>query len=185
MEPRHTTGRRSAGARKPAQRGLPYGRSQKPGTSRSTRTKPSIQTRPFANRPGAAGSKQPRRGLAGLTAAARQKPARSPFEKASARLASGRQSKQSGGRAAAVANMARGLMTQGSAPNSKKGPAALAMAAAGAVGGIAVARRRKAGTSPEAEATTDTTLHVSSEPAEVGGRPEVDTPPGPRPTSQS
>ena len=60
-------------------------------------------------------------------------------------------------------------MSQESARGSKKGPAALAMAAAGAVGGVALARRRKAGSAAEGEATTDSTLHVSSEPVEVAG----------------
>ena len=71
--------------------------------------------------------------------------------KASARLLSGRQRKQSGARVAAVADVARGLIDQGSARGSKKVPPALAMAAAGAVGGVVLARRRKAGTATEPE----------------------------------
>jgi uncharacterized protein (TIGR03382 family) len=67
-------------------------------------------------------------------------------------------------------------MSKGSARSSKKGPAAIALAAAGAVGGAALARRRKDGTAPDVEATTDTTLHVSSEPVETAGPPaEGDT----------
>ena len=181
MEPRYRTGRRSTGTTTPPLRGFPYGRSQKPQPSRPARGRPSIQTRPFSTRPAAAGSKQPRRGLAGLSAMGRQRPAPSPFAKASARLAPRRQTKQSGGRAAAAANLARGLMSQGSARNSKKGPAALAMAAAGAVGGVALARRRKAGVAPETETATDTTLHVSSEPVQAAGTPPAgrEAPPSP------
>ena len=177
MEPRRTSGRRSAGARKPKQQGFPYGSARAPGPARPARGRPSVQLR-------AAGadrraSKQPRGGLARLGGVGRKKPARSPLGKASARLASRQQTKQSGGRAAAVGNLARGLMSQGSARSSKKGPAALAMAAAGAVGGVALARRRKAG-SAEGEATTDSTLHVSSEPVEAAGpRVEGGTPPPP------
>ena len=178
MEPTRTSGRRSAGARKPKQRGVPYGSARTPGPARPSRERPSVGLRAAGGnrRP----SKQPRGGLAGLGGVGRQKPARSQFKKASARLASRQQSKQSRGRAAAVSNLARGLMSQGSARSSKKGPAALAMAAAGAVGGVALARRRKAGSAAEGEATTDSTLHVSSEPVEAAGpRVEGATPPPP------
>ena len=178
MESRRTSGRRSAGARKPPQRGFPYGSSQRPAPSRPARARPPVQLR------AARGDRRPPEqrggGLARLGAVGRQKPARSRFEKASAR----RKGKQSGGRAAAVANVARGLMSQRSARGSKKGPAALAMAAAGALGGVAVARRRKAGTAVEPEAVTDdTTLHVSTEPVEpveaAGARAEGGTAPPP------
>ena len=91
---------------------------------------------------------------------------RSP--KASARPAFGRRSKQPAGKAAALAGMARGAMPKGAAPASKKGPAALAMAAAGGLAGVVLARRRKGGAT-EGQQGPDTTLHVSSEPAEVVG----------------
>ena len=94
---------------------------------------------------------------------------RSP--KASARPALGRRTKQPAGKAAALAGMARGAMPKAAAPASKKGPAAIAMAAAGGLAGVVLARRRKAGGS-EGQEGPDTTLHVSSEPAEVvGDRP--------------
>ncbi|HEV2724418.1 MAG TPA: hypothetical protein VGV10_07270 [Thermoleophilaceae bacterium] len=92
---------------------------------------------------------------------------------AASRLPSRKRGKQSAGGVAAAASVARGLVSQGSTRGSKKGPAALAMAAAGALGGVALVRRRKAGTTPEADATTDTTLHVSSEPVEGAGPPAV------------
>ena len=88
--------------------------------------------------------------------------------KASARPSLGRRGKQPAGKGATLAGMARGMMPQGATPASKKGPAALAMAAAGALGGVVLARRRKGGAAPESEAP-DTTLHVSSEPVEVAG----------------
>ena len=169
MESRRTSGRRSAGARKPPQRGFPYGSSQRPAPSRPARARPSVQLR--AARGDRRPPKQRGGGLARLDAVGGQKPARSPFEKASARLGARRKGKQSAGRAAAVASVARGLVSQQrSARGSKKGPAALAMAAAGAVGGVALARRRKAGAVGEPEAVTDdTTLHVSTEPVEPAG----------------
>ena len=176
MEPRRTRGGRSAGARKPKQRGFPYGNTRTPGPSRPAGGRPSAQLR--AARGDRRPSKQRRGGLAGLGGVGRKKPARSPFGKASARLASRQQSKQSGGRAAAVGNLARGLMSQGSARSSKKGPAALAMAAAGAVGGVALARRRKAaaGSAP----VIDPTLQVATEPVEAeGARAEDETSPPP------
>ena len=134
MDPRRTSGRRSAGARKPALRSFPYGSSQRPRPLRPARGGRSVQLR--AGGAKQRGSKLPRRGLAGLAAAGRQRPARSPFEKASGRLASRRQRKQSAGRGAAVATIARGLVSKESA-RSKKEPAVRAMAAAGAVGGVA------------------------------------------------
>ena len=56
---------------------------------------------------------------------------------------------QTGSRATAAAHAARGLMSQRSAGGSKKGPAAVAMATAGALGGIVLARRRRAAGSDE------------------------------------
>ena len=88
--------------------------------------------------------------------------------KASARPSLGRRGKQPAGKGAALAGMARGMMPQGTTPVSKKGPAAFAMAAAVALGGVVLARRRKGGATFEPEGP-DTTLHVSSEPAEVAG----------------
>ena len=104
-----------------------------------------------------------------------------PPAKASARPSLGRRNKQPAGKAAALAGMARGAMPKGAAPASKKGPAALAMAAAGALGGVVLARKRKAGGAVDQQGP-DTTLHVSSEPAEVVGSGADTTPQGSPPS---
>ena len=84
MEPGRTSGRRSAGARKPEPRGFPYGSDGKLRPSRPVRGRASVQLR------AAGGDRRPPKqrggGLARLGAVDGQKPARSPFEKASARV---------------------------------------------------------------------------------------------------
>ena len=57
--------------------------------------------------------------------------------------------RQGGGRVSLAADAVCGVMSQGSARGSKKRPAALAMAAVGALGGIALARRRRAAAANE------------------------------------
>lgn len=105
-----------------------------------------------------------------------------PPAKASARPSLGRRNKQPAGKGAALAGMARGAMPKGAVPASKKGPAAIAMAAAGALGGVVLARRRKSGGAAVEQQGPDTTLHVSSEPAEVVGSGPNTTPQGAPPS---